>query len=302
MLKTPIVLYDGKLEELRSGDSLPGGFGIGDLIGASPVPNGVLYADASGNLANSANLTFDGTTLDVTRSRINGASDVVQFAIKAYSSQTARPFEYQNSGGTYLFALDPSGNIDRIGGHDKRIQGNSLGVFFPDGILVATYTASSGAGTLVTSNGTAPWTFNSGATNGTTVYLKGFSSQTANFLTANDSLGNSVFEVLIDGKIKTSGGIELSDGKNFVFGSSTGTKIATGSTQKIGFFGATPVTQQPAIGNLTDLTGGSIPSSLQDADGGGGVASVSVINDNFSAVNNQLDKINTILNAYGLTA
>jgi hypothetical protein len=34
------------------------------------------------------------------------------------------------------------------------------------------------------------------------------------------------------------------DGVNFTFGSTTGTKIGTATTQKVGFYGATPVVQQ----------------------------------------------------------
>jgi hypothetical protein len=38
--------------------------------------------------------------------------------------------------------------------------------------------------------------------------------------------------------------VVIGDGYNFVFGTTTGTMIGTGSTQKIAFFGATPVIQQ----------------------------------------------------------
>jgi hypothetical protein len=46
----------------------------------------------------------------------------------------------------------------------------------------------------------------------------------------------------------------ISDGIDIVVGSSTGTKIATETTQKLGFFNATPVTQRSAI---TSPSGGS---------------------------------------------
>ena len=38
--------------------------------------------------------------------------------------------------------------------------------------------------------------------------------------------------------------IQLLDGRNIVIGTTTGTKIATETTQKIGFYGKTPVAQQ----------------------------------------------------------
>lgn len=40
----------------------------------------------------------------------------------------------------------------------------------------------------------------------------------------------------------------FSDGTNIPTGSTTGTKIATSSTQKLGFYGATPIVRPSAIG------------------------------------------------------
>jgi len=54
------------------------------------------------------------------------------------------------------------------------------------------------------------------------------------------------------------GNIVLQDGKNFVLGTTTGTKIGTSATQKIGFYNATPIVQQAHIvdadGSLADIT------------------------------------------------
>lgn len=41
--------------------------------------------------------------------------------------------------------------------------------------------------------------------------------------------------------------LQIQDGINIQLGVSTGTKIGTSATQKLGFFGATPVVQQTAI-------------------------------------------------------
>ena len=43
--------------------------------------------------------------------------------------------------------------------------------------------------------------------------------------------------------------IQILDGRNIQTGKTTGTKIGTESTQKIGFFGDIPVSQQTAISN-----------------------------------------------------
>lgn len=51
-----------------------------------------------------------------------------------------------------------------------------------------------------------------------------------------------------------SGTWNLADGMAFVFGATTGTKIGTGATQKIGFWNATPVVQPSAV---ADPSGGA---------------------------------------------
>jgi len=52
-----------------------------------------------------------------------------------------------------------------------------------------------------------------------------------------------------------SSGLQMADAKNFVFNTTTGTKIGTGTTQKIGFWNATPVVQ-PA--HIADPAGGAV--------------------------------------------
>jgi len=65
----------------------------------------------------------------------------------------------------------------------------------------------------------------------------------------------------IDGAIETTGDVEvggdvtIGDGGNVVLDTTTGTQIATAASQKLGFFGATPVVQQSEITDeLTTIT------------------------------------------------
>lgn len=51
------------------------------------------------------------------------------------------------------------------------------------------------------------------------------------------------------GDMAVSGNITLSDAKNISTGTTTGTKIATTTSQKLGFFNATPVVQQTNVAN-----------------------------------------------------
>jgi hypothetical protein len=59
------------------------------------------------------------------------------------------------------------------------------------------------------------------------------------------------------GKVNMYNNLTISNSKNIDVGSITGTKIATSNTQKLGFFGVNPVTQQ---GNTVDL--GTVLSNL----------------------------------------
>jgi hypothetical protein len=69
-----------------------------------------------------------------------------------------------------------------------------------------------------------------------------------------------VFSVTADGaasptealRISNDRSITVSDGGNVVLGTTTGTKIGTATTQKIGFYNATPVVQPTAVADATD--------------------------------------------------
>lgn len=52
-------------------------------------------------------------------------------------------------------------------------------------------------------------------------------------------------------------GILPTDGVPFIFGTTTGSKLGTATTQKIGFWNATPITQPTRAGALTDSSGGT---------------------------------------------
>jgi hypothetical protein len=77
---------------------------------------------------------------------------------------------------------------------------------------------------------------------------------------ANDMPGRLVFSVTADGaasptealRISNDRSITVSDGGNVVLGTTTGTKIGTATTQKLGFYNATPVVQPIAVADATD--------------------------------------------------
>lgn len=85
--------------------------------------------------------------------------------------------------------------------------------------------------------------------------------------TAGITLANST------GVLTVVGGLTMTDAKNIVVGSTTGTKIGTATTQKIGFFNATPVAQQSTTGTTTGFTAGVGTAVLDDSTFTGGSGS-----------------------------
>lgn len=88
--------------------------------------------------------------------------------------------------------------------------------------------------------------------------------------------------------------LTLAEAMNLIIGTTTGTKICTATSQKLGFWNATPIVQ-PAGANqaaITDSTGGTAGFTLSDV---GAVPTQANINDNFASLNRQVDAIRTAL-------
>ena len=76
---------------------------------------------------------------------------------------------------------------------------------------------------------------------------------------ANDMPGRLVFSTTADGasspterlRITSAGVLQIADAGNITFGTTTGTKIGTATTQKLGFYNATPVVQPTAVADAT---------------------------------------------------
>jgi len=78
------------------------------------------------------------------------------------------------------------------------------------------------------------------------------------FRTRTDGTPVDALTITGTGEMEVGGDLELADTINIVVSTTTGTQIATGATQKLGFYGVTPVVQQATIidadGNLADIT------------------------------------------------
>jgi hypothetical protein len=118
------------------------------------------------------------------------------------------------------------------------------------------------ANTLAQRNGTSAQLFRIYATTDATVtnYERakvGWVGSTFTLGTEKGGTGTArAMEFQTDGltclTINSSGSFIFADAKNLAFGTGTGTKIASASTQKIAFYGATPIVQPTAVADATD--------------------------------------------------
>jgi hypothetical protein len=90
------------------------------------------------------------------------------------------------------------------------------------------------------------------------------------------------------------GNKSLADASNIVLGTGTGSKIGTATTQKLGFWNATPIVQPAAAAQaaLTNSTGGTADGTLSAVSGTGDDAD---INNNFTELHTLLNAIRTAL-------
>lgn len=88
---------------------------------------------------------------------------------------------------------------------------------------------------------------------------------------------------MITGTLTLNNDVTIKDGKNFILGTTTGTKFGTSTSQKLAFFGKTPIPQQGAITAPATQTGVYVQADVQ-----------SIV----TAVN----AIRTYLTAFGFTA
>jgi hypothetical protein len=94
----------------------------------------------------------------------------------------------------------------------------------------------------------------------------GISAPTGPATSASFLRGDMTWSHDLVGPLEIGGDVTIDDAKNFIFNATTGTKIGTATTQKLGFFNATPVVQQTgaintALSTLGLVTSGTLASS-----------------------------------------
>ena len=224
----------------NAGNSAFEAFTPSTLIVGSSVSGGganrVLYKDGSQNLAASANLTFDGNSLTAKSS----SNSAVPFTIDGGAAPSTYLFRVGYNGNPAYFRIDQNGNISDIGGYNKRIQGASSGVYFPDGLVAATIPSAANSTAIFKTDHSGAYPFEFIATSGgagRALVLVVDASQSVNVFEVADSSYNT--KIAVDSNFN----VVLGDGKNIASGTSTGTKIGTSTTQRLGFWNATPVRQ-----------------------------------------------------------
>lgn len=188
--------------------------------------NSGLYRIGADNIALSTNGTKAleiGSTGGVT---VNGfTAATTGFIVKAAASQSARMTEWQQSNGTVVQAVGAGGG--------------------------ATF------GDVAGSVDTASWIrIKTGSTSNPGLMIRGHASQTVDYLQiASPSAAANTADIW---RIDSNGDTQWFDGGDLVFGTTTGTKIGTSTTQKIGFYNATPIVQGASI---SDPSGGAVVDS-----------------------------------------
>ena len=98
------------------------------------------------------------------------------------------------------------------------------------------------------------------------------------------------------------GNIQLLDGRNIILGSSSGTKIGTATTQKMGFFNKTPATQPTNGANLTNnaASGGTDDTIANYTDLATYANDAAAIRNNIYQLAKKLKVVNDALRIIGL--
>jgi hypothetical protein len=218
----------------------------GDLTGSSDL---ALHRDAADTLAQRRSTTAQTFNIYNThtsatnheRGFLKWSSNVFQIGTeKGSGGGSARALEFQTDGVTRL-TFTSTGQI-------QTRQGLVFQYFSATASNHSANLQATGDGVLrLTNNGNSDFNrVQFGGTDSTFPALKR-SSATLQVRLADDS----AFGALSCGALTLNGNLDAST-RDIVTDTTTGTKIGTGTTQKIGFFNATPVVQQAAVADATD--------------------------------------------------
>lgn len=228
-----------------------------DIAGTS---GRVPYETTNGRLTDSANLTYDATTLTVTgKVQVTNATTTnVNLTLKQVASQTADILKAQDSSANDVARMDINGTLYTGGvGQSSITKGlivnsgagnaatDSFNVYgITDTALLITDPANNRVGIGVAAPATKAHII------ATTEQLR-LGYDTGNYLSFTvDSTGSTTLALTgtsptftISQGVSFSDNITLADAKNIILNTTTGTKIGTSTSQKLALWNATPVIQ-----------------------------------------------------------
>lgn len=137
--------------------------------------------------------------------------------------------------------------------------GAGAAVFAGSPTLTGSVSISGGTVTASTPPINATQTWNSGgvAFTGLFANITDTASDAASLLLDLQVGGASKFKVGKTGKVTLYDDLTIADAKNVILDATTGTKIGTATTQKLGFWNAAPVAQQSGTGETVGFTAGA---------------------------------------------
>jgi hypothetical protein len=199
-----------------------------------------LYSDAAQTLAqrNAGNAQtfriYESFTdaSNYTRGKLEWSSNVFRIGTEKAGTGSARALELQTDGTTRL-TIGATGAITATG----RLTALDF------------LTTSDGRGFEVWQSPSGPAGIHFGMS------VPGTSSGSDMWFSTTSNLNTWIGRLSISSSTGTAtfyGNVQIDDAKNIVINTTTGTKIGTGTTQKLGFWNATPVVQPTAVADATD--------------------------------------------------
>lgn len=203
----------------------------------------------------------------------------------------------------------------------QALTGLEIGAVYVLSFVVSSWTA----GSFTPSMPTGTYTYNSRKTNGTfyETFIATSATDTLTFTPTDDArfvIDTISLKKSTGGNLSVMGtsylrSVVMTDAKNVTVGTTTGTKIGTATTEKLGFWNATPIVQPSAFtqtystatkthaaltsATLTDSTGGTADTTVAAITAVGGAGATTQqetdINNNFADVIAQINALRTDL-------
>lgn len=194
-----------------------------------------------------ARTTFSGPV--VSQNGFEGPFTATQVAFQSNNANSITMDAPTGLAASYTFILPPN-------------DGTSGQVLTTDGSGVTTWTTN-GVGTVTSVGGT-------GTVNGLTLTGTVTSSGSLTLggtldLSAPPAIGGGTPAAGTFSTLTANTSLTMADAANIVVNATTGTKIGTATSQKLGFFNATPVIQPATTGTVTGFTAGAGTAVLDDS-------------------------------------